>query len=51
MAVIPKSVRKERIDEWSPEKMDGWELSAEDMKVLDRMNDGRKYCWNPIGVV
>lgn len=47
MAVIPKSVQKDRIREWTAAQMEGWELSGDDMALLASMNDGRKYCWNP----
>ena len=50
MAVIPKSVKRERILEWTAEEMEGWELTEDDMTLIDAMDDGHKYCWNPVDV-
>ena len=52
VAVIPKSVRPDRIKEWAEEAlMGGWHLSRLDMDELATLEDGHKYCWDPKGVI
>jgi diketogulonate reductase-like aldo/keto reductase len=48
-AVIPKSVRPERVREFAPAALlEGWELSPEQMGVLDALpGDACKFCWDP----
>jgi diketogulonate reductase-like aldo/keto reductase len=50
-AVLPKSVRQERIAEFAPDKLLSWELSPEDMDALAALEDGSKFCWDPKDVV
>lgn len=50
LAVIPKSIQKHRIEEWTTEHMQDWVLSSENMQRLDSMEDGTKYCWNPVNI-
>eukprot|EP00198_Chlamydomonas_reinhardtii_P010093 XP_001699430.1 aldo-keto-reductase-like protein [Chlamydomonas reinhardtii] len=52
-AVIPKSVRPERLAEWTEPQLLGadWGLSGEQMAALAAMEDGHKYCWDPSGIV
>eukprot|EP00210_Caulerpa_lentillifera_P006308 g6025.t1 len=47
MAVIPKSIHEVRIREWSPDRMEGWELSNEDFGLIQTMDDSYRYAWNP----
>lgn len=51
-AVIPKSVRPERIAGFSEAALLGadWGLSESQMRALDGLEDGHKYCWNPEGI-
>ena len=46
-AVIPKSVHKERIEEFTEAELLTWSLSAEQMATLDAMSEKSKICWNP----
>ncbi|EFJ40051.1 hypothetical protein VOLCADRAFT_108355 [Volvox carteri f. nagariensis] len=52
-AVIPKSVRPERISEWREELLLGadWALGGSHMAALGALEDGHKYCWDPEGIV
>jgi diketogulonate reductase-like aldo/keto reductase len=45
VAVIPKSVRTERIDENAA--LFDFELSGDDMAQLDRLDEGYRTCWDP----
>ena len=45
VAVIPKSVRSERIDENAA--LFDFGLTDEDMAQLDRLNEGYRTCWDP----
>ncbi|GLC38995.1 hypothetical protein PLESTB_001773600 [Pleodorina starrii] len=51
-AVIPKSIRPERISEWREEALLGpeWGLVPEQVAALRALEDGHKYCWDPAGV-
>ncbi|KAF8067170.1 hypothetical protein HT031_002217 [Scenedesmus sp. PABB004] len=49
-AVIPKSVRPDRIEQASPAALTGWALSPADMDELDAMQDGHKFCWDAAGI-
>lgn len=49
-AVIPKSVHKEYIGDFTETALLSWELSTEDMTELDSLEDGQRYCWDPSGV-
>ena len=42
---IPKSIRKERIQENS--ELFDFNLSAEEMKILDSLNEDFRTCWDP----
>jgi diketogulonate reductase-like aldo/keto reductase len=46
-AVIPKSVDKDRIAEFSPAQLLSWQLQDADMVALDSLEDGAKFCWDP----
>ncbi|GAX81499.1 hypothetical protein CEUSTIGMA_g8927.t1 [Chlamydomonas eustigma] len=48
-AVIPKSVRPERISGFSEAALlDGWSAEEdEEVLKLDSLEDGHKYCWDP----
>ncbi|GIL83834.1 hypothetical protein Vretifemale_12568 [Volvox reticuliferus] len=52
-AVIPKSVRPERIAEWREDLLLGgdWRLSQEQVTALEGLEDGHKYCWDPSAVM
>ncbi|KAL3148340.1 hypothetical protein ABBQ38_013797 [Trebouxia sp. C0009 RCD-2024] len=50
-AVIPKSLNPMHIAEASPRELLSWELNHQQMKTLDGMNDGQKYCWDPTSVL
>ena len=45
VGVIPKSVRTERIDENAA--LFDFELTADDMAQLDRLDEGYRTCWDP----
>lgn len=45
VVVIPKSIRRERIAENS--QLYDFSLSAEEMKVLDSLNEDFRTCWDP----
>jgi diketogulonate reductase-like aldo/keto reductase len=54
-AVIPKSVRPERVCEFAPPNvLDGWRLGDEHTALLDALVDDDagsiKYCWDPSGI-
>lgn len=49
--VIPKSVRPERIADFSPDRSLRLHLDAASMAELDAMGDGVKCCWDPSSVV
>ncbi|KIY96822.1 hypothetical protein MNEG_11138 [Monoraphidium neglectum] len=50
-AVIPKSIRAERIAEASPSKiLEGWELSNAQVAALSGLDNNHKFCWNPEGI-
>ncbi|PNH01337.1 Prostaglandin F synthase [Tetrabaena socialis] len=53
VAVIPKSVRPERVAEWSEGALLGreWGLAAAQVAALAALEDGHKYCWDPEGIV
>eukprot|EP01024_Parvocaulis_polyphysoides_P041016 TRINITY_DN37516_c0_g1_i2.p2 TRINITY_DN37516_c0_g1~~TRINITY_DN37516_c0_g1_i2.p2 ORF type:complete len:199 (-),score=33.56 TRINITY_DN37516_c0_g1_i2:174-770(-) len=46
-AVIPKSVQEYRIAQFLEEELLSWELSKEQERMLDELDDGCKFCWNP----
>ena len=48
VVAIPKSVRKERILENS--RVFDFVLTADDMKVLDSLNEDFRTCWDPTGL-
>jgi diketogulonate reductase-like aldo/keto reductase len=48
MAVLPKSVRRERIQE-NADVFD-FQISDEDMKLLDNLNEDLRTCWDPTDV-
>ncbi|GBF88570.1 glyoxal reductase-like [Raphidocelis subcapitata] len=52
-AVIPKSVRPERVREFAPAALlQGWELSAAQMGALDALaGDACKFCWDPSNIL
>ncbi|KAL3136995.1 hypothetical protein ABBQ32_006590 [Trebouxia sp. C0010 RCD-2024] len=50
-AVIPKSLNPVHIAEASPQELLSWELNQQQMKTLDDMSDGHKYCWDPTNVI
>ncbi|GIL56485.1 hypothetical protein Vafri_11842 [Volvox africanus] len=52
-AVIPKSVRAERIAEWQEDSLLGgdWGLSPAQVVALEGLEDGHKYCWDPSAVM
>jgi diketogulonate reductase-like aldo/keto reductase len=52
-AVIPKSVQPARIAGFAPEALlaPGSFIPAQQMRELDGMEDGHKYCWDPTGIV
>jgi len=49
-AIIPKSVRKERIQEFAESELLSWRLTEEHMDALDALPKTEKYCWDPQGV-
>jgi len=52
-AVIPKSVRRERIAEAAPARLLGLELNQESLAALDGVEQLRgrhKFCWDPSGI-
>lgn len=51
-AVIPKSCRPERIAEASEPQLlpPGAGLTDGQMALLDSLEDGHKYCWDPSGI-
>uniref|UniRef100_A0A8D0GI83 NADP-dependent oxidoreductase domain-containing protein n=1 Tax=Sphenodon punctatus TaxID=8508 RepID=A0A8D0GI83_SPHPU len=49
VGVIPKSANPARVVENA--QLWGWELGPEDMEELGAMDCGRRYCWDPRGVV
>lgn len=51
-AVIPKSVRPERIQEFAPSRLLALALSSEQEATLDALGaQPHKYCWDPAGIV
>lgn len=49
--MVPKSVNKERIE--ANFELDGWDLTAEEMKTIDSLPERFKVCgdeWLPEGV-
>lgn len=48
-AVIPKTVRIERLEEFRPEALLSWRLCDADMAALDALEDAKdgKVCWDP----
>ena len=50
-AVIPKSVHPGYIQQYAPDELLTWQLSAAHMVALDALEDGHKYCWDASGVV
>lgn len=50
-AVIPKSVHEQYIQQYSPQQLLSWRLSAADMAALDALEDGHKYCWDAAGIL
>ena len=49
-AVIPKSVTAKYIRENAEENLLSWQLSEADMAALGRLENGTKYCWDPVDV-
>ena len=49
-AVIPKSVRAERLAEYEEAALLTWTLSPEETAQLDALDDGHKYCWDASGI-
>ena len=49
--MIPKSVRKERIQEFTEAELLTWSLSTEQMATLDNLPEKRKICWNPEAIL
>ena len=49
-AVIPKAAAPEHIQANAPSQLLSWELTAEHMQVLDSLEDGHKYNWDPSAV-
>lgn len=46
-AVIPKSVRPERIQQYSENRLLGWEFPEDAMELLNAMPQEPKVCWDP----
>ncbi|EIE24217.1 Aldo/keto reductase [Coccomyxa subellipsoidea C-169] len=46
-AVIPKTVHEKYVEQYSEEALLSWQLSDDDMELLNVLEDGHKYCWNP----
>lgn len=51
MCVIPKSVHAHRLQEVCPERVLADTLSDRAMQVLDTLQDGKKFCWDPSGIL
>ncbi|KXZ40960.1 hypothetical protein GPECTOR_1135g407 [Gonium pectorale] len=51
-AVIPKSVRPERLADWSEAALLGadWGLGPGEAAELAALEDGHKYCWDPADI-
>jgi 2,5-diketo-D-gluconate reductase A len=48
MAIIPKSVHPERIEQFAEHALLGWALDAAAMAALSaQLEDGQKFCWDP----
>ncbi|KAK9806495.1 hypothetical protein WJX73_003530 [Symbiochloris irregularis] len=49
--VIPKSVHRERIQGATWQALSEWQLSPSQMKALNAMEAGQKFCWDPSTVL
>ena len=49
--VLPKSVRSLYIQQYAPDRLLSWQLSAAQMQRLEQLEDGHKYCWDPAPIV
>ena len=49
--VIPRSSNPLRIQENVKSWTDDVKLDADDMRILNMLNDGHKYCWDPKNVI
>ena len=48
ISVVPRSTSKDHIKENSPASLLSWELSNEDMTLLDGLNEDYPYYWDPL---
>lgn len=49
--MIPKSVQKERIQEFKETELLNWKLSSNQMRILDNLPEKGKICWDPEAVL